>query len=95
VQGTLDDRIDLLEDFFDNQLSHKMSNIEYALERSVTSKLNVAEGTYISKAHSMHEDLKIDKGAWMIPFLILLVLMIGAGVGLYLFYARMRKIHLL
>ena len=92
----MDHRIDVLEDRFDNQLSHKIANIEYALERSVTLKLNAAEGTYISKAYSMHEDLKVDKGgAWMIPFLIMLVLMIGAGVGLYLFYARMRKMRLL
>ena len=99
VQGTLDDRIDVLEDFFDNQLSRKIDNIEYALERSVTNRFHDVEGTYMSRAQSIHEELKIEekKGrpAWMIPFMILVVLMIGGAIGLYLFYEKMRKMHLL
>ena len=98
VQGTLDDRIDVLEDFFDNQLSRKIDNIEYALERSVTNRFHEVEGTYMSRAQSIHEELKVEekKGpAWMIPFMILVVLMIGGAIGLYLFYEKMRKMHLL
>ena len=87
----------MLEDFFDNHLTRKIDNIAYALERSVTNKLQEVEGTYVSKAHTLHEDLKVGKKgqAWMIPFLILVVLMIGGVVGVYLFYEKMRKMHLL
>ena len=87
----------MLEDFFDNHLTRKIDNIAYALERSVTNKLHEVEGTYVSKAHTLHEDLKVGKKghAWMIPFLILVVIMIGGAVGLYLFYQKMRKMHLL
>ena len=97
VEGTLDHRIEVLEDFFDNHLTRKIDNIAYALERSVTNKLQEVEGTYVSKAHTLHEDLKVGKKgqAWMIPFLILVVIMIGGAVGLYLFYEKMKKMHLL
>jgi len=61
----------------------------------MTNRLHEVEGSYITQATLVHEDMKIDKRSWLIPFLILLVLMIGAGVGLYLFYEKMRKMHLL
>lgn len=32
---------------------------------------------------------------WMVPFAILLVILVGAAIGLYLFYKRLQKIHIL
>lgn len=62
----------------------KMLNIETSLDRKM------------SRLQSQAEDLgKESAGSWKLPFLILVVLMLGAAVGLYFFYEKMRKMHLL
>jgi len=95
VEGSLDHRITALETKFNTYVNKQMSDIEVSLDQSVKHKIRGIEDVYISKAQKLQNELKVEKGAWMIPFLILLVLMIGAGVGLYLFYEKMRKMHLL
>ena len=80
---------------FNTYVSKQMSDMEVSLDQSVKHKIRGIEDVYVSKAQKLHEELKVEKGAWMIPFLILVVLMIGGAIGLYLFYEKMRKMHLL
>ena len=95
VEGSLDHRISALEAKFNTYVSKHMSDMELSLDQSVKHKIRGIEDVYVSKAQQLHEELKVEKGAWMIPFLILVVLMIGGAVGVYLFYEKMRKMHLL
>ena len=87
-------------------LTEHIDTLHASLNRSMASKLRDEEDTHISKlADNLHKNLnfkeeeeekKLGGGpAWMIPFLILVVLMIGGAIGLYLFYEKMRKMHLL
>ena len=60
--------------------------------------------TYIEKSlNSKMEDLelkaleasKVGDGAWKMPFVIVVVIVLGGAVGLWMFYEKMRKMHLL
>lgn len=62
----------------------KMLNIESSLDRKMNRLQSQAD-----------EFGKENAGAWKIPFMILVVLMIAAAIGLYFFYEKMRKMHLL
>lgn len=84
MAGSLDARLTALELQMKGSVERKMLNIESSLDRKMTRLQSQAEELGKESAHS-----------WKIPFLIIVVLMIGAAVGLYLFYERMRKMHLL
>jgi predicted PurR-regulated permease PerM len=84
VAGSLDSRLTALEQQMNGQVNKKMMNIENALDRKMSNLEQKAE-----------EFSKEGATSWRLPFLILLVLMIAAAVGLYLFYERLRKMHLL
>ena len=84
MAGSLDSRLTALELQTKGAVEKKMLNIETSLDRKM------------SRLQSQAEDLgKESAGSWKLPFLILVVLMLGAAVGLYFFYEKMRKMHLL
>ena len=84
MAGSLDSRLTALELQMKGTVEKKMLNIETSLDRKM------------SRLQSQAEDLgKESAGSWKLPFLILVVLMLGAAVGLYFFYEKMRKMHLL
>jgi hypothetical protein len=98
VTAALDERVNTLDGRMSYHLTEHIDTLYASLNRSMASMLQYKEDTSImSKAQQLYEDLKVEKKgqAWMIPFLILVVLMIGGAVGLYLFYEKMRKMHLL
>jgi hypothetical protein len=84
VAGSLDARLTALEQQMKGNVEKKMLNIESSLDRKMNRLQNQAA-----------ELGKEQAGSWKIPFLILVVLMIAAAIGLYFFYERMRKMHLL
>ena len=97
MTAALDERVNTLEGRMSYHLTEHIDALHASLNRSMSSMLYKEDANIMSKAHTLHEDFKVDKKgqAWMIPFLILLVLMIGGAVGLYLFYEKMKKMHLL
>lgn len=65
-------------------VERKMSNIESALDRKMTNlEVKATELT------------KTDSGSWKLPFMILVMIMVAAAIGLYLFYLKMKKMHIL
>mmetsp|Transcript_21464 Transcript_21464/g.48610 ORF Transcript_21464/g.48610 Transcript_21464/m.48610 type:complete len:430 (-) Transcript_21464:197-1486(-) len=84
VDGSLESRLTALESQMHGNVERKMSNIEDSLDRKMTRLESQAEGLGRQNA-----------GSWKIPFLILALLLVLGGVGLYLFYEKMRKMHLL
>ena len=84
VEGSLEKRLSALELQMKGNVERKMSNIESALDR----KMNNLE----SKATEL---TKVDAGSWRLPFLILVLVMVAAAIGLYLFYLKMKKMHIL
>lgn len=84
VAGSLDSRLTALELQMKGTVEKKMLNIESSLDRKMSRLQSQAD-----------EFGKESATSWRIPFLILLVLMIAAAVGLYFFYEKMRKMHLL
>jgi hypothetical protein len=62
----------------------QMNNIESSLDRKMSS-LEDKTATIANKSD----------GSWRLPFLFLLIILIGAGVGIYMFYRHLLKMHLL
>lgn len=65
-------------------VERKMFNIETALDRKMS---NLETKT--------SELTKTDAGDWRLPFVILLLVVVAAAIGLYLFYLKMKKMHIL
>jgi len=84
VAGSLDSRLTALEMQMKGSVEKKMMNIETSLDRKMTRLQSQAD-----------EFGKENAGSWKLPFLILVVLLVAAAVGLYFFYEKMRKMHLL
>ena len=84
VSESLDSRLTALELQMKGTVEKKMMNIETSLDRKMDRLQTQA-----------NELGKESAGSWKIPFMILVVLMIAAAVGLYFFYENMKKRHLL
>jgi hypothetical protein len=66
-------------------VERKMTNIESALDRKINS--------FETKASEIAQTTV--SSSWKLPFFILTVVLVAVGVGLYMFYLKMRKMHLL
>jgi hypothetical protein len=84
VEGSLEKRLSALELQMKGNVERKMFNIETALDRKMnTLEVKTAELT------------KTDAGGWQLPFFILTMVVVAAAIGLYLFYLKMKKMHIL
>ncbi len=85
MEGSLEKRLSALEMQMKGSVERKMTNIESALDRKMTNlESKASEIAQTSVASS-----------WKLPFFILVVVLGAVGVGLYLFYLKMRKMHIL
>lgn len=65
------------------------------IKRSMDAKLGSLSSTM---GKTMDQKLKAtanDAQGWKLPFIILVVLLLGGCVGLYLFYMNLKKTHML
>lgn len=85
VEGSLEKRLSALELQMKGTVERKMTNIETALDR----KMNTLE----SKATEIVQTSS--SSSWKLPFFILIVVLGAVFVGLYLFYLKMKKMHIL
>jgi mannose-binding lectin 2 len=79
VQGTIEDRLRKLENQLKGQINQKVTRVERQIEKDM-NKL---------------EKLGSSAGSWKVPFILMLLVMIAAGIGMFMFYRKMMKIHLL
>ncbi len=84
MEGSLESRLSALELQMKGSVERKMTNIESALDR----KMNRIE----SKTTEL---TKNNGGSWKWPFIILVIIFIAAAGGLYYFYLRLQKMHIL
>lgn len=61
------------------QINQKVTRVERQIEKDM-DKL---------------EKMGSSAGSWKVPFFLMLLVMVAAGIGMYMFYRRMMKIHLL
>jgi len=84
VDGTLDKRLSSLEMQMKGSVERKMNNIESSLDRKMNS-IQDKTSTIVNSNSS----------SWKLPFLLLSLFVLCAGVGLYFFYRNLLKKHLL
>lgn len=84
VEGSLERRLSSLEQQMRGSVEKKMSNIESALDRKMTRLETQASELATSTSTG-----------WQLPFVLLLIVVLAAALGLYLFYLKMKKMHIL
>lgn len=87
MSGSLDSRLTALELQMKGTVDRKMSNIESSLDRKMSQLEN--------KASDLGRDSVAAAASWRWPFIILVTIMIAGAIGLYMFYLKMKKMHLL
>lgn len=84
VASSLDGRLASLEGSMKGGIEKKMSNIESALDRKMT------------RIESQASEITTNSGDnWKLPFFMLSLVIVAAAVGLYMFYLKMKKMHIL
>ena len=81
-------RLSSIESQMHGVVDRKFMNMEAALD----NKLNIAVE---EKASEIKNSVPKGGVSWHLPFFFLLLLVIGAGVAMWLFYQKIRKMHLL
>ena len=71
-------------------MDQKLLETEDFLTSSFKEKLKAVEEMLSTRARESG-----GSSAWRIAFFLLFLVLIGGGVGAYLFYQRLRKIHML
>ena len=83
VEGSLEHRLTALEMQMKGNVERKMTNIESSLDRKVSNiQVQTAEA-------------RRSQSGWIIPFIVLCAIVLSGAVGLYLFYLKMKKMHIL
>lgn len=70
-------------------LAERVEALEHGNATAIRSQLLALEETLDKKIKA------ISGSGWKFPFIMLLLVMIGAAVGLYFFYLRLKKMHML
>ena len=73
----------------------RITAVENQIKATVDNKLRNMNTDIASKMESTLKEASNSSGGWKLPFLILVVFIAAAGVGLYLYYQHLKKIHLL
>ena len=73
LEGSLEGRLEKLEEQVKGSLHHQISSIQTRMEKKLQS----------------------GGGGWQWPFAFIILLLLGGAVGLFLFYQRLKKIHML
>ena len=86
MMSTIQDRVVTLENAVNNRVNRRVTNQLTTLERGVNRKV----------AEIFEEEVVRSGGlSWKAPFMVLVVIVASIGIGLYSWYQRLRKTHLL
>lgn len=80
IEGALYDRLAKVEDMLKKTMDNKLGTLTKNIGKDMDQKFQ-------STAN--------DAQGWKLPFIILIVLLIGCCIGLYLFYLNLKKTHML
>lgn len=79
-------------------LGHRINSLESSLKAKMDHKIIQFEdtvGTMMSRPEWKGKKLSSSGESWKLPFLLLLVLLVGGCGGVYYFYQKLlRKMHL-
>ena len=76
-------------------LKTRITAVENQIKASVDNKVRTLTKELHDNMANTRKDAEQSAGGWKLPFLIMIVIVIGAGIGLYLFYQNLKKTHML
>lgn len=99
-EDTTEQRVDNIADLIDEQVNGNIEKrliaLENILKGDMNKRIHHLQKSFDTKLSSSIEDsMQGIGGDWKIPFLILVLVVIGFMGGLYMWYQQMRKKHIL
>ena len=82
VEGTMESRLQSIEQQLQHFLNHKIASFDGKIDQKIAD---------VSASNKSVEG----GGSWKFPFFLLILVQIGAAIGLYLFYQKLQKKHIL
>ena len=79
----------------DGSLQERLNRLELQLNGNMNRKVKGMENQLNSKITSLESTAGKDTGSWKVPFLIIVILLIGAAIGMFVFYKQLLKKHIL
>lgn len=80
MEGTINSRLQSLENQMTGNLNQRVRGLENKMGKQIESTL---------------ETTRSSAGGWKLPFMIVILVLIVAAIGLYMFYMKLKKIHML
>ena len=74
-----------------------MQNLESKLTNNINRKAKTLENDITKSIEETIDSKTINtnSGGWKLPFLLLVMFIVGCAIGLYLFYLKLKKTHML
>ena len=80
MEGTIQARLQSLENQMTGNMNQRVRGLENKMGKQIESSL---------------ESSRSSAAGWKLPFLIVVLVLIVAAIGLYMFYMKLKKIHML
>ncbi|CAE7667960.1 unnamed protein product [Symbiodinium microadriaticum] len=90
--GSLEEEI---KKHVDGSVQERVNRLEQQLNGNMNRKVKGMENQLNSKITNLESSAGKDTGSWKIPFLIIVILIIGAAIGMFFFYKQLLKKHIL
>lgn len=84
VAGKLDSTVTEVFSHMKQSVDRRMGAVETAMDGKMTRLAEQAKKINMNQA-----------GSWKIPFFIITLVIIAGAIGMYIFYQKIRKMHLL
>lgn len=90
---------DLAEKHLNGAVADRLEGVQNAVNGNIDRKILNVDNKFQKAMKKKHEDLTKEHqtrmGTWKLPFLLLVVVVIGALIAMYMFYIKIKKTHLL
>ncbi len=94
VDGTIAERLNVIERQLKGTVDRKITNVADNLERKLDVKVEKS-ATKAATTAAAAAGSGGSSGDWKIPFAMLCLLFIACSIGFYRFYEKMRRSHIL
>jgi hypothetical protein len=79
----------------DGTLQERLNRLELQLNGNMNRKVKGMETQVKKQIETLESSAGKDSGSWKVPFMIIVMLIIAACIGMFFFYKQLLKKHIL
>merc|ERR1712000_36178 len=95
AEGRIEDLEAVIKKEVDGTLESRLNRLELQLNGNMNRKAKGMESQLNKQLESSLESSMTSAGSWKLPFLIIVVLLLASAIGLFIFYKKLIKRHIL